>query len=81
MRYAFGPFRLEPAERRLLREGRSVPLTPKAFDTLCVLVARQGNDVSLLPFNQPALDLSEFAVSGRDQAWFDVFAWSGRELL
>jgi uncharacterized protein YfaS (alpha-2-macroglobulin family) len=24
--------------------------------------------------------LSEFAVSGREQAWFDVFAWSGRDL-
>ncbi|MBP6596031.1 MAG: alpha-2-macroglobulin family protein [Arenimonas sp.] len=45
-----------------------------------VLVARSGNDVSLLPFNQPALDLSEFAVAGRPQAWFDVFAWSGRDL-
>src|SRR3546814_270251 len=31
-----------------------------------VLVARRGSDVSLLPFNQPALDLSEFAVSGRE---------------
>ena len=45
-----------------------------------VLVARQGSDVSLLPFNQPALDLSEFAVAGRESAWFDVFAWSGRDL-
>ncbi|HVH36919.1 MAG TPA: MG2 domain-containing protein, partial [Tahibacter sp.] len=45
-----------------------------------VLVARSGSDVSLLPFNQPALDLSEFAVAGRAQAWFDVFAWSGRDL-
>jgi len=45
-----------------------------------VLVARSGNDVSVLPFNQPALDLSEFAVAGRSQAWFDVFAWSGRDL-
>ena len=45
-----------------------------------VLVARSGNDVSVLPFNQPALDLSEFAVAGRAQAWFDVFAWSGRDL-
>ena len=45
-----------------------------------VLVARNGADVSLLPFNQPALDLSEFAVAGRAQAWFDVFAWSGRDL-
>ena len=45
-----------------------------------VLVARNGKDVSLLPFNQPALDLSDFAVAGRRQEWFDVFAWSGRDL-
>jgi uncharacterized protein YfaS (alpha-2-macroglobulin family) len=45
-----------------------------------VLVARSGKDVSLLPFNQPALDLSDFAVSGRKQAWFDVFGWSSRDL-
>ncbi|KFN44672.1 hypothetical protein N789_01280 [Arenimonas oryziterrae DSM 21050 = YC6267] len=45
-----------------------------------VLIARRGNDVSMLAFNQPALDLSEFDVSGREQAWFDVFAWSGRDL-
>ncbi|HEY6984689.1 MAG TPA: MG2 domain-containing protein, partial [Rhodanobacteraceae bacterium] len=45
-----------------------------------VLIARSGNDVSLLPFNQPALDLSDFAVAGRKEAWFDVFAWSGRDL-
>ncbi len=45
-----------------------------------VLVARSGRDVSLVPFNQPALDLSDFDVAGRRQAWFDVFAWSGRDL-
>jgi len=45
-----------------------------------VVVARSGNDVSLLPFNQPALDLSDFAVAGRKQTWFDVFAWSDRDL-
>ncbi|WP_284568760.1 alpha-2-macroglobulin family protein [Xanthomonas graminis] len=45
-----------------------------------VLVARSGTDLSMLPFNQPALDLSEFAVAGRENAWFDVFAWSGRDL-
>lgn len=45
-----------------------------------LLIARRGEDVSMLPFNQPALDLSEFAVAGREQAWFDVFAWSGRDL-
>jgi uncharacterized protein YfaS (alpha-2-macroglobulin family) len=50
------------------------------LDAAHVLVARRGSDVSMLPFNQPALDLSEFAVSGREPAWFDVFAWSGRDL-
>jgi len=40
--YEFGPFRLEPAERRLLHEGKPVPLTPKAFQTLLVLVENQG---------------------------------------
>lgn len=45
-----------------------------------VLLASSGKDQSLLAFNQPALDLSEFAVAGRRNAWFDVFAWSGRDL-
>lgn len=40
--YEFGPFRLDPAERLLLREGRSVRLTPKAFAVLVMLVERGG---------------------------------------
>jgi DNA-binding winged helix-turn-helix (wHTH) protein len=41
--YEFGPFRLDSAERRLLRNGENVPLTPKAFDLLLVLVRNQGH--------------------------------------
>lgn len=44
--YEFGPFRLEPAERQLCRDGRPVPLTPKAFDTLRCLVESEGRAVS-----------------------------------
>ena len=44
--YEFGPFRLEVGEHRLMREGHPVPLTGKAFDTLCVLVERHGKLVS-----------------------------------
>ncbi len=40
--YEFGPFRLEPALRQLRRDGTVVPLTPKAFDTLRVLVGSAG---------------------------------------
>ncbi|WP_350016425.1 alpha-2-macroglobulin [Rhodanobacter sp. IGA1.0] len=45
-----------------------------------VLVARHGKDVSVLPFNRPALDVSNFDISGRRQAPFEVYAWSGRDL-
>src|SRR6185295_19177985 len=41
--YEFGPFRLDAAERTLLRNGVPVPLTPKAFDTLLVLVENSGH--------------------------------------
>ena len=41
--YEFGPFRLEPAERKLLRGSAVVTLTPKAFDTLHLLVRNSGH--------------------------------------
>ena len=40
--YEFGPFRLEVAERRLLRDGEVVSLSPRLFDLLAVLVERHG---------------------------------------
>ena len=40
--YEFGGFRLNPAERLLLRDGVSVSLPPKAFATLVLLVERNG---------------------------------------
>lgn len=36
--YEFGPFRIDPVHRLLLREKQPVPLQPKAFDILVVLV-------------------------------------------
>ncbi|MCI0721642.1 MAG: tetratricopeptide repeat protein [Acidobacteria bacterium] len=41
--YQFGPYRLDPVERRLLRDGRPVPLTPKAFEILLILVENSGH--------------------------------------
>ena len=34
--YEFGPYRVDTAERRLLRGEPPVPFTPKAFETLLV---------------------------------------------
>ena len=65
---------------RAQTDGHGNALLDYKLDAGHVLVATLGKDTSLLPFNQPALDLSEFSVAGRSQAWFDVFAWSGRDL-
>ena len=40
--YDFGPFRLDLTDHILLRDGKSVSLTPKALDTLVVLVRNKG---------------------------------------
>jgi DNA-binding winged helix-turn-helix (wHTH) protein/TolB-like protein len=40
--YEFGEFRLEPAEQLLTRNGRAIPLPPKAFDLLVYLVQNHG---------------------------------------
>jgi TolB-like protein/DNA-binding winged helix-turn-helix (wHTH) protein/tetratricopeptide (TPR) repeat protein len=40
--YAFGPFLLKPAEHELLCDGHAIPLTPKTFDFLVVLVQNRG---------------------------------------
>lgn len=40
--YQFGPFVVDAFERVLLKDGQHVSLTPKAFDTLIVLVQSSG---------------------------------------
>src|SRR5215469_1482873 len=40
--YAFGPYRLNPGERALLRGNEAVTLPPKAFDTLVLMVRNSG---------------------------------------
>ena len=41
----FGPFRVDPEQRLLLRDQQPIPLSPKAFDLLLVLVQRNGEVV------------------------------------
>ena len=43
--YEFGPFRLNQQKRQLLRGEEPVPLAPKAFDTLLILVQNSGKVV------------------------------------
>lgn len=43
--YQFDSFRLDPEEQVLFRNGEAVPLSPKLFDTLLVLVRESGHIV------------------------------------
>jgi DNA-binding winged helix-turn-helix (wHTH) protein/tetratricopeptide (TPR) repeat protein len=57
--YDFGPFRLDLTERHLLRDGKPVALTPKAFDTLVLLVRNSGR----------VIEKDEFLKS----VWFETY--------
>lgn len=61
-------------------DGRGLARFAGRADPRHVLVARHGRDLSMLPFNQPALDLSEFAIAGRPHRDAEIFPWSGRDL-
>ena len=46
MALRFGPFSLDLDQRRLLRSGHDIPLTPKAFELLKLLVERRPRAIS-----------------------------------
>ena len=54
--FAFGPFVLDVSEQTLTREGRDVPLTPKLFDVLRLLVEHQGHLVDKETFIERVWD-------------------------
>jgi len=41
--YEFGPFRMDPSEGLLLRDDQPIPLAPKAFEALLLLVESSGH--------------------------------------
>jgi DNA-binding winged helix-turn-helix (wHTH) protein len=45
-RYRFGPFIISPAHRVVRREGREVPLIPRYFDLLVLLIAERHRAVT-----------------------------------
>src|SRR5260221_5614316 len=45
-RYRFGAFELQPDKRRLLKDGETISLRPRAFDLLVALVDRAGHLVT-----------------------------------
>jgi DNA-binding winged helix-turn-helix (wHTH) protein/TolB-like protein len=61
--YEFGDFRADPAEQLLVQDGRPVPLPPKVFETLLILLESEGR----------LIDKDEFI----GQLWPDVFVEDG----
>lgn len=57
--------------------GAAIAVAPRPDQ---VLVARAGNEISVLSLRQPALDLAEFPVAGRPFSAVDAYVWSGRDL-
>jgi DNA-binding winged helix-turn-helix (wHTH) protein len=93
--YLFGPFRLEVEERRLWRDGKQVPLTGKAFDTLLLLVERANTlqtqtslidrlwpDVSVEPNNlQYNISIVRRALAGAPEVRIETVRGQGYRLL
>lgn len=44
--YEFGPFRVDPDKQMLLRDDQPIPITPKVFETLLILVRQNGEVVT-----------------------------------
>ena len=61
--YEFGPYRVDAADRLLLKEGKVVPLPPKVFDILLTFVERSGR----------VLDKDELM----QEVWPDTFVEEG----
>ena len=45
-RFAFGPFELDPAAKRLFRDGEPVAMSARHVELLCALVAKAGQIVT-----------------------------------
>lgn len=55
-------------------------LVKHKIDRNDVLIAKRDKEISVLPFNRPALDVSNFDISGRPQAPVEIFSWASRDL-
>jgi DNA-binding winged helix-turn-helix (wHTH) protein len=67
MRWLFGEFTLDEERRQLLRAGISVPLEPKAYELLSLLVARRPLALSKVQIHDvlwPGIFVSDSALAG-----------------
>ena len=66
------------AEAKSDKQGQAIFLSPSHKAQL--LIARNDNNIALLKLNSPALDLSEFDVTGPSYKALDIFTYGPRDL-
>ena len=69
--YAFGPFIVDPAEYRLTRDGRRVPVPRKAWQILLLLAEAGGRLVPYRTFRErlwPNVVVEDVGVRRREDA-------------
>jgi len=90
MTYEFGPFRVDARERTLRCNGELVPLTPKVFDILLVLVENSDrvltkNEMMNLVWPDTAVEESNLARNvstlrkalGNEHGYVETVPWRG----
>jgi hypothetical protein len=77
--YEFGPFRLDPVERLLYRDGEVVSLTAKIFDILLVFVQNSGRTLEKEDNDAGGLARSVRRRGKPDAQRFDTAEGVGRE--
>ncbi len=81
MVHEFAPFRYDPEQRLLFRDGEIVPLAPKALETLHVLIERRGRIVEkaeLMKLVWPDTFVEE---TNRDNPLLDHLVYEGKSPL
>jgi TolB-like protein/Flp pilus assembly protein TadD len=82
--FSFGEFRIETAERRLVRGDIPLALTPKAFETLLVLVENRGRLVPKEEFLQrvwPNTHVTEVSLARNISALRKALGDDGEEFI
>src|SRR5690242_9748077 len=82
--YEFAPYRLDPAKRSLIRDGKKIPLPPKTFDLLQLLVEAHGRVFTkkeLLNALWPDAFVEESALSFQVSSLRKVLAEKGAEWI
>src|SRR3712207_2169116 len=68
--YEFGPFGLDAAECVLFNDGRPIPLSPKVFATLLILVEEAGRTV---PYDEFITRVWPDTAAGRNNLDQNIF--------